>query len=412
MRTEILLLLCFLLLNLALDFIVELLNLSRLSNVVPASFQDVYTSEKYAKAQEYLRVSTRFHLLETAFGALVLMFTVAFGLFDVWDLALRAFVDSEVLRGLLFVGGITFVSGVLSLPFNLYSTFVIEERFGFNRTTLRTFIVDRVKSIVLGLLVGAPVLWAFFEIWVRLGSSAWIWAWVLLVSVQLFMMFIAPVTIMPLFNKFQPLPAGALRSEIEKYAAGVKFKMQGIFTMDGSKRSTKANAFFTGFGRFRRIVLFDTLIEKHSERELLAVLAHEVGHYKMKHVFRQLYLSVAVTGVTLFLMSLFSSHPLIFSAFNMSQPSFYAGLMFFGILYSPISMLISIYSLYLSRKYEFEADEYSRRTFGDASALATALKKLSADNLSNLNPHPLKVFLEYTHPPVLQRIEKLSHVGQ
>lgn len=409
MPFELLLLLVFLLANLALEFVIELLNLSRLSNVIPASFQDVYTSEKYAKAQDYLRVSTKFSLLETAFGAFVLMFAVAFGLFDLWDLPLRAFVDSEVLRGLLFVGGVTLVSGVLSLPFDLYSTFVIEERFGFNRMTLRVFFMDRLKSIALGLLVGGPVLWAFFEIWTGLGSSAWLWAWVLLVSVQLFMMFIAPVTIMPLFNKFQPLPEGALRTAIEEYAARTKFKMQGIFTMDGSKRSSKANAYFTGFGRFRRIVLFDTLIEKHTERELLAVLAHEVGHYKMNHIFRQLFLSIGVTGVTLFLMSLFSSHPLIFSAFNMSQPSFYAGLMFFGILYSPISTLISIYSLYLSRKYEFEADDYSRRTFGDASALASALKKLSSDNLSNLNPHPLKVFLEYTHPPVLKRIERLSH---
>jgi len=401
-------LIAFLIANLIFEFVVEVLNLSRLQKKVPEAFAGIYTEEKYAQSQEYLRETTWFSLLESGFSTAVLSIAIVWGLFDFWDLQVRSLLEGEELRGVLFAGGIGVAGQILSIPFDLWSTFVIEEKFGFNRTSLKTFIVDRLKGWLLGIIVGGPLLYVFLWIWISLGSSAWLWSWLFLVTVQLFIMFIAPVTIMPLFNKFQPLTEGSLKSAIEEYAKKVNFKLQGIFTMDGSKRSTKANAFFTGFGRFRRVVLFDTLIAKHTQDELLAVLAHEVGHYKLKHIFRQLALSLLVSGVTLYLMSIFASHPFIFSAFQLSNPSIYAGLLFFGILYSPISLLISIYSLYLSRKYEFEADEYSKKTYGHPEDLASALKKLSADNLSNLNPHPLKVFLEYTHPPVLHRISRLT----
>lgn len=400
-------LIMFLLASFAFETFVEVLNLSKINSVIPDIFKNVYSDEKYRKAQSYLKTNTIFGLIQGCFSALLLIFAVTFGFFEILDLFLRQYILSEELRGLVFVGGVAFAGQIFSLPFSVWHTFVIEEKFGFNKTTAKTFVVDLLKGWTLSVVVGAPIFYLFLKIWNSLGSQAWIWAWLFLVCVQLFMMFVAPVTIMPLFNKFQPLPDGELKKAIEDYAQKADFKMKGIFTMDGSKRSTKANAYFTGFGRFRRIVLFDTLIQKHTKEELLAILAHEVGHFKLKHIFRQLFLSLAVSALTLFLMSLFASHPLIFEAFQMSQVSSYAGLLFFGILYSPISTILSMYSLFLSRKYEFEADEYSRQTYGNPVALREALIKLSSDSLSNLYPHPLKVFLEYTHPPIIQRLDRL-----
>lgn len=395
--------------SLILEIVVEWLNLSRLSDQIPEEFSSVYDRSKYTKAQNYLKATTKFELLESTFGVLLIIGALGFDVFDQWDLYLRGFIDSSSLRGLAFAGGLMIVGQILTLPFEIWSTFVIEEKFGFNRITTGTFISDHLKALGLAALIGGPILYALFEIWSHLPNQ-WFYAWLFLTAVQLFIMFVAPVTIMPLFNKFQPLPEGELRTAIESYAKDVDFKMQGIFTMDGSKRSTKANAYFTGFGRFRRIVLFDTLIQKNTTEELVAILAHEVGHYKLKHIFRHLYLSIFVMGFTFYLMHLFAQHPFIFEAFGMSEPSVYAGLIFFGILYAPLSNLVDLYSLYLSRKYEFEADEYSKKTYGKPIALSEALKKLSADSLSNLNPHPLKVFLEYTHPPVLDRIRTLAHI--
>lgn len=388
--------------------VIEVLNLKNMKSTIPEEFVGFYDQKKYAKSQEYLRVNTRFGLLASSFSTLLLVLFIALGGFNVTDLFVRQYFESPIVLGIAYIGLLSFLTMLVGLPFGIYETFVIEERFGFNKTTPKTFVIDSIKSILMSVAIGAPVLavvlW-FFETF----EFAWLWVFLFIVAFQLFMMFIAPVTIMPLFNKFEPLPDGELKDSIEAFAKKENFKLSGLFRMDGSKRSTKANAYFTGFGRFRRIVLFDTLIEKHSKEELVAILAHEIGHYKEKHIMRQLIVSTVSTGLMLFIFSLFINNEAIFAAFQMEHLSVYASFVFFGIFYSPISSLFSLYSLHLSRKYEFEADAYAVRTYGHPGALSEALKKLSVDNLSNMSPHPLKVFFEYTHPPVVQRIRAIQH---
>jgi len=388
---------------------IEVLNLKNIRTDVPLEFQGFYDKEKYEKSQNYLKTNTKFGLLQGAVSTLLLVAFIALGGFNFLDILIRKNIENSLLQGLFYIGCLTFLSGLISLPFQIYHTFVIEEKFGFNKTTPKTFISDLIKGIVMSAILGgfvlAALLWFFESI-----DNAWIWAFAFIVAFQLFMMFIAPVTIMPLFNKFEPLEDGPLKTEIENFAKKENFKLSGLFRMDGSKRSTKANAYFTGFGRFRRIVLFDTLIEKNTNQELVSILAHEIGHYKEKHIFRQLYVSIFTTGLTFYIFSLFINNPEIFNSFGMENISVYASFVFFGIFYSPISSLISLYSLHLSRKYEFEADSYAVRTYGHPKDLVSALKKLSVDSLSNLNPHPLKVFFEYTHPPVIQRVQAMENL--
>ncbi|RUM89316.1 MAG: M48 family peptidase, partial [Thermodesulfatator sp.] len=291
-------------------------------------------------------------------------------------------------------------------------TFVIEEKFGFNRTTVRTFISDFLKGLTLTAIIGglifAGVIW-FFE---TMGTWAWLYCWMALGMFQIMLLFVAPVLIMPIFNKFEPLEDGELKKSILDYARKENFKMQGVFKMDGSKRSTKSNAFFTGFGRFKRIVLFDTLIARHTVEELTAIIAHEMGHYKLKHILKGIIRSILMSGFTLWLLSLFMGNQGLFEAFGMDHISVYASLVFFGFLYAPIGMATGIIDKAISRKYEFQADAYAVRTYGHPEALITALKKLSVDNLSNLTPHPFMVFLEYSHPPVLERIRAIRRLAR
>jgi STE24 endopeptidase len=397
------------------SFIIETLNLKNLRTDIPPEFQNFYDQEKYKKSQEYLKTNTKAGLIQDAIATVLLVAFIALGGFNYVDLFARHWLgesgtSNSILQGLLYIGILSGLSYLLSLPFQIYHTFVIEENFGFNKTTPKTFLMDQIKGLLMGAILGgivlSVVLW-FFENF----NQAWIWVLIFVVGFQLFMMFIAPVTIMPLFNKFEPLEEGDLKSEIESFAKKENFKLSGLFKMDGSKRSTNANAYFTGFGRFRRIVLFDTLIQRHTKEELVAVLAHEIGHYKEKHIFRTLLVSIISTALTFYVFSLFMENPEIFKAFKMENISIYASFVFFGIFYAPISALFSLYSLYLSRKHEFEADDYAKRTYGHPKELSNALKKLSVDNLSNLHPHPLKVFFEYTHPPVLQRVKILEGTG-
>lgn len=394
--------------GLAISIFIEKLNLKNISDILPSEFVGWYDQEKYKKSQDYLRENVRFGFLTDFIFTPLLVLFIFMGGFNYIDQFARSWGYSDIVTGLIFTGTLGVLSWILHLPFNLYDTFVIEEKYGFNKTTPKIFALDTVKGLVLSIVIGAPVLTAIFWFFQKYESWGWLYVWIFLIAVQLFMMYIAPVTIMPLFNKFKPLDDGELKNKINDFAQAQNFKLQGIFVMDGSRRSTKANAYFTGFGRFRRIVLFDTLIAKQTVDELVAVLAHEIGHYKMRHIPRQLILSILTLGLTLFVMGLFINNAEIFSAFKMENVSVYASLVFFGIFYSPISSLISLYSLYLSRKYEFEADKYAVDTFQKPESLVTALKKLSVDNLSNLTPHPLKVFLEYTHPPILQRIAVLN----
>lgn len=396
-----------------LEVVVERLNLSRLSPEIPEEFRGVYDAEKYAKSQNYTREGTRFELLE---ATVMLPLTIAFillGGFRYVDQLARAAGSGMIVTGLLFAGMLGVLTLLAGLPFKIYDTFVIEERYGFNKTTVRTFIADLVKELLLGAILGGAVLAGVLWFFANAGPLAWLYAWGALAVFQIVLMFIAPVVILPLFNKFTPLEDGELRSAIEKYAAAQQVALSGIFKIDGSKRSTKSNAYFTGFGRTKRIALFDTLIAKHTTEELVAVLAHEVGHSKLGHIRKFIVVSLASSLLMFWILSLFITRPGLYEAFGVpfvpvgGQPPIYAGLIFFGFLYSPIAMVLGLLGNILSRKHEYEADAFAAKTANASETMITALKKLSVDNLSNLTPHPLKVFLEYSHPPVLDRITAL-----
>lgn len=390
-----------------LDVTVSRLRLKNLSPELPEEFKDAYDAERYRTSQEYTRESTRFGMIKSIISTPLTIAFILFGGFNYVDLAARSFGFGEIITGLIFMGILGGISYILSLPFSIYGTFVIEEKYGFNRTTVKTFIMDMIKGIILSVLIGgavlALVLWFFQE----LGSYAWLVAWGGVTLISLVMQFIAPVLIMPLFNKFTPLEDGELKESIETYAAKQDFALRGIFTMDGSKRSTKGNAYFTGFGKFRRIVFFDTLIEQMHTKEILAVLAHEMGHFRKGHIWRGMLLGMIISAGEFYLLSLFLNNELLFGAFGMTHLSVYASLVFFMFIFSPVDTLLSILSSALSRKHEYEADRYALETTGMGEELISGLKKLTVQNLGNLTPHPLEVTLSYSHPPILQRIEAM-----
>ncbi len=407
MNGNLIFILAVIILKFGLNLIVEILNLKNLQTVLPDEFAGYYDAEKYKRAQEYLKVKTRFYLLEDTVMVLLTIVFILLGGFNIVDTFARGLVSGEILHGLIFLGILLLASQLVSLPFSIYNTFVIEERFGFNKTTARTFVLDLIKGWLITALIAGITFSAVIWFFLKTGDTAWLWCWLAVVLFELFLMFIAPVWIMPLFNKFVPLEEGELKTAINDYAGSQNFKLQGIFKIDASRRSTKSNAFFTGFGRFRRIALFDTLIEKHTTEELVSVLAHEIGHYKKRHVLKMLAISVLTTGLMFFILSFFLNNQGLFAAFSMARTSVYASLVFFGFLYSPINMIFSVLSQILSRKHEYEADRFAISTYKHPEAFITALKKLTVDNLSNLTPHPLKVFLGYSHPPVLKRIEAI-----
>ncbi|HCD52788.1 MAG TPA: peptidase M48 [Balneolaceae bacterium] len=396
----------------ALDFILELvsesLNLKALKKQLPSEFEGVYDEETYSRSQEYTKIRTRFGFITSIFDLVVLLTFWFSGGFNWLDQLVRSWGFGELVTGLLFIVLLMLAKSILSLPFSIYSTFVIEERFGFNKTTPKTFISDLLKGLLLGAVIGLPLLAGILAFFMFTGEWAWLFAWLAVTFFTLVMQYVAPTWIMPLFNTFTPLEDGELRAAIEDYTAKVNFPLQGLFVIDGSKRSSKSNAFFTGFGKNKRVALYDTLIENHTIPELVAVLAHEIGHYKKKHIIKGMLISIVHTGVLFFLLSIFLHSEGLFDAFYMQEMSVYAGLIFFGMLYAPIEMILSIFMQMSSRKHEYEADAYAAETTGNAADMISTLKKLSKDNLSNLTPHPFYVFLNYSHPPVLQRIEALK----
>ncbi len=323
------------------------------------------------------------------------------------DHLLRTSITNPTWLTLLFFGVIMLASDILTLPFQLYSTFLIEEKFGFNKTTVKTFIIDKLKGYVLGGLIGGALLALLIFLVNQIGPNFWIWFGVIASVFVLFMNMFYTSLILPLFNKLTPLQEGDLKTAIQQFAQKVNFPLDNIFVMDGSKRSRKANAFFSGIGKKKKIVLYDTLIDNHSTDELVAVLAHEVGHFKKKHIIWSYVISVAQIFFMLFVLSLMIYNSNLSLALGGSEQAIHLNLLAFGILFSPISGITGLFMSMLSRKNEFEADAYARETFS-GTALATALKKLSVDSLSNLFPHPAYVFFHYSHPPLLQRLEKLS----
>lgn len=406
-----LLLLLVLLASLAVEALRVALSLKALEPRLPEEFKGWYDPDEYARSQRYTRSRELLGLLEGAVGLAVLLgFILAGGIAWLDGLA-RSLTPGAIAAGVLFIGGLALAGDLLSLPFAVYRTFGLEERYGFNRTTPTEFIKDRLKGWTLAVVLLAPLLGAVLWFFQHYGQWAWLLAWGAVTMFMLVLQYLAPSLLLPLFNKFKPLEQGELRERIEAFAREQGFELSGIYVMDGSRRSTKANAFFTGFGRRRRIALFDTLLQRHPPEEIVAVLAHEVGHCKKRHVPALTALAVAKTGLLFLLLSQLLGADSLFAAFDV-PPSTHVGLVLFGLLFTPASLLLSLPANWLSRRFEYQADAFAVRGTGQGETLIQALKRLVTQSLGNVTPHPLDVALHYSHPPVLERIRHIRHVGQ
>jgi STE24 endopeptidase len=407
LNTYALVLLAALVADFALQVAADVLNLRALDPAVPAEFRNVYDAERYRRSQEYTRARTRFGLVTRAIDLVLLLVFWLAGGFAWLDRLVRGPALGPVATGLVFFAALGLGRFVLALPLRWWSTFVLEERFGFNKTTPWTFWTDAAKGLVVAAVLGGPlaalVLWLFVE----MGSQAWLWGWLAVAVYLVAVQFIAPTWIMPLFNRFTPLPEGELRDAILGYAREVSFPLEGVSVIDGSRRSSKANAFFTGFGRHKRIALFDTLLATLDPRQILAVLAHEIGHYKRRHVLVGLAIAILHTGLVLFLVALLLDRPGLYRAFGVETPAVHTGLLFAALLLSTLELVLAPLLAAWSRRNEYEADRFAATTTGDGEPLAAALARLSADSLANLTPHPLHVALHYSHPPVLARVRAL-----
>ncbi|WP_075603587.1 M48 family metallopeptidase [Saccharicrinis aurantiacus] len=382
------------------------LNTTKWSSKVPSELSGIYTDEEYAKQQRYSKVNYQFGWITGTYSLLLIILMISFDGFayvDNWALSIS---DNPILRALIFFGVIGFASTLLNIPFSLYSTFVIEEKFGFNKTDAKTFVLDMLKSLLIGAILGGGILALIIWFYTATGIYFWLYAWVLVTVFMLFITTFYTSLLLPLFNKQTPLEDGELKSAIQAFSDKVGFKLDNIFIMDGSKRSTKANAFFSGLGSKKRIVLYDTLVNDLSVEEVVGVLAHEIGHYKKKHTLWGMIIGILQTGVMLFIFSLFVGSADLSAALGVNAPVFHIALIAFGILYSPISGISGMFSSIFSRKNEYEADAFAAK-YHNAKSLISALKIISVKALSNLTPHPLYVFFHYSHPPLLQRIEAL-----
>ncbi len=389
------------------DQTLDYLNLKALKPEIPAEIQDFYETGKYQKSLAYQKEQSRFSFLSSAFSFALSFGMLLLGGFGWIDLLLRPLIENQIVLALAFFGVIVFVSDILSLPFQWYSTFVIEEKYGFNKTTIKTFIIDKLKGYALGAVIGGALISILLYLVNTIGPGFWIWFGLIAAAFILFINMFYTSLLLPLFNKLTPLGDGELKTAIEQFSKKVNFPLDNIFVMDGSKRSAKANAFFSGIGKKKKIVLYDTLITNHSTEELVAVLAHEVGHFKKKHIVWNYLISIVQVFFVLFVLSLMIFNENLSIALGGSQQAIHLNLIAFGILFSPISGITGLFMSLLSRKNEFEADAYAKETF-DGNALSNALKRLSVDSLSNLYPHPAYVFFHYSHPPLLQRLAALK----
>ncbi|MDO1501147.1 M48 family metallopeptidase [Winogradskyella maritima] len=395
-------------LNFIIDKWLDALNAKHFDDPIPEPLRDVYDAEKYEKSQQYKKVNYSFGIWSSLFSlGLTLAFLFLDG-FEYVDNLARSFTDSPIGVALIFFGIIMLGSDIISTPFAYYKTFVIEEEFGFNKTTKRLFFIDKLKGLLMTAVIGGLILSAIIWFYQQTQDNFWWYTWTLVGVFTLFMNLFYSRLIVPLFNKQTPLEDSDLKTKISNYAQSVGFSLNKIFVIDGSKRSTKANAYFSGFGREKRVTLYDTLINDLDEEEIVAVLAHEVGHYKRKHIIFNLVASLLLTGLTLFILSLFISNPMLSQAIGVETHSFHVGLVAFGLLYAPISEVTGLVMNYLSRKFEYQADNYAKETYR-AEPLISGLKKLSQNSLSNLTPHKAYVFAHYSHPTLLQRFQNLMN---
>jgi STE24 endopeptidase len=394
------------LINFVKDKILNALNAKHYNDSLPEEVSDVFDDEAYKKSQNYKRTNYRFGIWSSSFSLIVTLGFLLLDGFEFVDNLARSYSDNSIIIALLFFGIIVIASDILSTPFAYYKTFVIEEQFGFNKTTKQTFVTDKLKGLMMTACLGggllALIVW-FYELTTHMF---WVYTWIAISVFTIFMNMFYSRLIVPLFNKQTPLKEGELFNKIASYAGSVGFNLNKIFVIDGSKRSTKANAYFSGFGSEKRVTLYDTLIEELNEEEIVAVLAHEVGHYKRKHIIFNIASSVLMTGLTLFVLSIFISDPLLSNAIGVEKASFHVGLVAFGLLYSPISEITGLLMNFISRKFEYQADDYAKSTYS-AEPLISSLKKLSKNSLSNLTPHKAYVWVHYSHPPLYDRIKNL-----
>ena len=385
----------------------EHLNSGMRSETLPEKLKGICDEQEYRKTQRYEKDNKKLDFWSSLFNLAVILIMITAGGFAWVDLIARSVSSQIIVVSLVFFGIIGLGSDLINIPFSLYDQFVIEKKYGFNTMTHRIFITDHLKSWFIALIIGIPVLGLITWLYYRTGTGFWLYAWGMITLLSVFINLFYSELIVPLFNKQTPLREGPLRTMIEEFAVKTGFRLRNIYVIDGSKRSTKANAYFSGFGPKKRIVLYDTLLKEFSAEEIVAILAHEIGHYKKKHVLRGLVLSVILTGLMLFLFSLVVGSPMLSKALGAESPGFHLGLVVFGILYSPLSLLIGLVTNYISRRNEFEADRFVKVNYG-REPLASALKKLSVKNLSNMMPHPAYVFFHYSHPPLLDRLAELE----
>ena len=394
-------------LDFAFSSILEYINDKNWKNEIPSELKDFYNKKKYLKAKDYKKSRGKVSLISSVLSTTLTLFILSTGIYGyvsdfIYEMNNSSFIHSATFFLLFYL-----INMIISIPISYYSTFVIEERFGFNKTTLKTFFIDLFKGTLMSLLIGGLLLGAALFIYDYFIEGFWIWLWLGLSLFIIFMSMFYTTLIVPIFNKLSPLENGTLRDKIQSYSKEIGYSLKNIFIIDGSKRSSKANAYFSGLGPKKTIALFDTLVEKHSEEELVAVLAHEVGHYKKNHIKQGMFISIIQIGLMCYLFELCTKLPEITIALGAENGAFHLGLIGFSLLFSPIGLILGIFGNIISRKNEFEADDYAKKTY-DGESLKLALKKLSVDSLTNLYPHPLYVFIHYSHPPLLERLKALD----
>tara|TARA_B100001996_G_scaffold325596_1_gene271572 strand:- start:258 stop:1487 length:1230 start_codon:yes stop_codon:yes gene_type:complete len=397
----------FIILNFAFSSILEYINDKNWKNEIPDELKDFYDKKKYLKARDYKKSRGKVSLISSILSTTLTLLILSTGIYGYVSDYIYEIYNSSFIHSAIFFLFFYFINMIISLPISFYSTFVIEEKFGFNKTTLKTFFVDIIKGTLMSVIIGGLLLGAALFIYDNFSDGFWIWLWLGLSSFTIFMSMFYTTLIVPIFNKLSPLEKGTLKEKIENYSKEIGYSLKNIFVIDGSKRSSKANAYFSGLGPKKTIALFDTLVEKHTEEELVAVLAHEVGHYKKNHIKQGMIISIIQIGLMCYLFELCTKLPEITTALGAEISAFHLGLIGFSLLFSPIGLILGIFGNIISRKNEFEADDYAKKTYNGKS-LKLALKKLSVDSLTNLHPHPLYVFIHYSHPPLMERLKALD----
>ena len=396
----------FIVFEFVLSKVLSWLNLKTWDNPLPAEVKDLYDPKKYSEARNYAYANFKVGALTSTLSLIITITFLQFKGFAWLDEIARSQSLSPILQALIFFGIIGAATTLISLPFHIYQTFVVEEKFGFNKVTPKLFVVDKIKELALGIVIGGAIIALLTFLFELLGNKFWLAAWAVVAGISIFIAMFYTSLLLPIFNKLTPLESGELRTSIEKYAAKVSFPLTNIFILDGSKRSTKANAFFSGLGGKKNIVLYDNLVNDMNTDEITAVLAHEVGHYKKKHVLQSILISIAQMGIMFFLFGWLASNPIMAEVLGAKQNSFHLSLITFSLLYAPISMVTGLLMNLFSRKNEYEADAYAKETYS-AAPLISALKKLSVNHLSNLQPHSAYVFINYSHPTLLQRMRAM-----